>query len=48
MRLEHESTNLRYAILLEVLHARPCNRVNADEDVCRAGDRGEEGIAPNI
>lgn len=40
--------NLRYIILLEVLHAKPCDRVNADEDVCRASDPGDEGIAPNI
>lgn len=40
--------NLRYTVLLEVLHATPCNRVNADEDVCRASGPGEEGIAPNI
>jgi len=48
MRLEHESMSLGCASLLEALHARPCTRVNADEDVCRVRDPGEEGIAPHI
>lgn len=39
---------LRYTISLEVLHARPCDRVIADEDTWRASDPGEEGKAPNI
>lgn len=39
---------LRYTAFLEVLHARPCNRVIADEDVWRASDPGEEGKALNI
>lgn len=30
------------------LHARPRNRVIADEDVWRASDPGEEGKAPSI
>lgn len=39
---------LRYTIFPEVLHARPCNRVIADEDVWRANHPDEEGKAPNI
>lgn len=30
------------------LHARPRNRLIADEDVWRASDPGEEGKAPSI